>query len=111
MPSVPHVDAGCWVHWPSGSVPAATKPQVPSAPWPLTALLHASHVPAHGMSQQTSLAQFPLWQSVPAVHGAPWGWAPPLPEVEDELVVALEDIVVALPLDAELLLPPVPFTV
>ncbi len=40
-PLVPQVDCACWAHSPSGSVPFAMGPQVPSAPLPFLAAVHA----------------------------------------------------------------------
>ena len=86
--------------------------------------LHASQVPEHGMSQQTPLAQEPLWHWAPAVHAAPCGRPPPAPlelEDDDEVVAPVlleleeleEDDAAAPPVPLELeddvtVAPPVP---
>jgi hypothetical protein len=72
-PSVPHVAADCMVQLLSGSVPTTTLPQVPSVPAPLCAAVHAVHVPAHAVLQQTPSAQKPLvhWVPSPPVQGLP----------------------------------------
>jgi hypothetical protein len=54
----------------SGSVPAATGAQVPSAV-PVLAALQARHVPAQSVSQQTLSMQKPESHSVPALQGDP----------------------------------------
>jgi hypothetical protein len=53
---------------PSGSVDFATGPQVPSAPEPFLAFVHASQSPSQALSQQTSSAQKPLVQSSFDLH-------------------------------------------
>ena len=62
-PVSPHVDAGCPAHSESGSVPEATAPQTPSAPVPFFDAEHASHAPAHAVSQQKPSTQLPLAHS------------------------------------------------
>jgi len=69
-PKVPHVDGGCHGHEPPGSVFAAAKPHVPSAPEPFCAAVHAVHVPVHALSQHTPSTQKPDWHSSPDAHGA-----------------------------------------
>ena len=54
------------------AVPALLGPHVPSAtPLCFSAAVHASHAPAHAVSQHTPSAQLPLVHCVPAVHAAP----------------------------------------
>ena len=50
-------------HSPCGSVRTATLPQVPSAPEPFAAALHAWQMPLHAVAQQTPSAQKPERQS------------------------------------------------
>jgi len=66
LPVLPHVPGA---HCPAGAgVPAVTLPQVPST-WPVSAFVHALHVPLHAALQQTPLAQCPLVQALLWVHG------------------------------------------
>jgi len=60
-------------HSASGSVPLATFPQVPSAPLPFLAALHARHVPVHELLQQTPSTQKPLWHNDGDAHADPCG--------------------------------------
>lgn len=101
-PSLPHVVSGCASHSPSGSVPSAIAPQVPSAPPPFFAVLHAWHVALHASSQHTPSEQKPLWHSEPDPHAVPSGEPPPPPPPLLLLLLA-----VALELD-EVEAPPVP---
>jgi len=55
-------------------VSAATNAQVPSAPLPFFAALHASQSPVQALSQQTESTQLPLAHSVPDTHAEPFGW-------------------------------------
>ena len=75
-PVVPQLLAGWSAQSPSGSVPDATAPHTPSAPPPFFAALHASHAPAHAVSQHTPSTQLPLVHSLPALHALP-----PVPRV------------------------------
>ena len=52
---------------------AATGSHVPSAPLPFFAVVHASHAPAHALSQQTPSAQKPVAHCRPSVHALPFG--------------------------------------
>ena len=70
-PLVPQVDAAWVAHWAAGSVPAATGPQVPSAPPPFMAAVHAMQVPVQAVLQQTPLAQKPLEHWLASVQGLP----------------------------------------
>src|SRR6185503_1677544 len=54
----------------SGSVSAATGPQVPSTPLPFLAAVQASHPPVQELSQQTPSTQKPLVQSEPLAQGS-----------------------------------------
>ena len=68
---MPHPVFGSAAHSLSGSVLTAIEPHTPSAPPPFFAALHATHVPAHAVSQQTPSTQLPDWHSVPAPQVAP----------------------------------------
>ena len=71
VPVVPHVDAPCAAHSSSGSCPDTIGPHTPSAPAPFFPALHASHAPAHAVSQHTPSTQLPFAHSAPAVHALP----------------------------------------
>jgi len=73
-PVVPHVDAGIIAQSLFGLRPAATLPQVPSAPWPFIAALQAVHTPVQAVLQHTPSTQKPLVHSVPAVQAVPRPW-------------------------------------
>ncbi len=91
QPPLPSQEPFCWQvegtwiaqSW-AGSVPAATGPQVPSAPWPFFAAEHAVHDEVHAESQHTPSTQKPVEHWSPEVHAIP-----PLEllELELELVV------------------------
>src|SRR6185437_12180696 len=70
-PFVPQLGAPWSSHSPSGSVPAAMVPQVPSAPPPFLAAVHAWQVPVQAVSQQTPSAQKALWHSSAFAQAAP----------------------------------------
>ena len=63
MPSLPQLGAPASVHSLPGSVPPLIGPQVPSAPCPLMAAVHALHVPEQEVLQQTPSATKPLVHS------------------------------------------------
>ena len=70
-PFLPHVVFDSCGHSLSGSVLAPIAPHTPSVPPPFFAALHATHVPAHAVSQQKPSTQLPVAHDVAAVHDAP----------------------------------------
>ena len=58
-PLVPQVLCACAAHSLSGSELTSMAPHTPSAPRPFFSALHASHVPAHAVSQQKPSTQLP----------------------------------------------------
>jgi len=55
------VDAADRVHWLPGFVPAAALPQMPSAPPPFSAAVHAWQTPLQAVLQHTPSTQKPDW--------------------------------------------------
>ena len=75
VPLLPH-DVGPWaVHSWSGSAPACTGPQVPSAPLPFSRALHATQVPTQATSQHTPSAAEPLRHSLAPSRALPWAFS------------------------------------
>jgi hypothetical protein len=70
-PSVPQVDGACMAHSLSGSVPAVMAPQVPSAPLPFFAAVHAWQRPVQAVLQQTPSTQEPDWHCAAVEQAAP----------------------------------------
>lgn len=56
----------------SGSAPSLIAAQVPSAPAPFFAAVHALQAPVHAVSQQTPSAHSPLTQSALAAQARPF---------------------------------------
>lgn len=70
-------------------------PQTPSAPVPLSALLHASQSPAHAVSQQTPLTQETLVHWLEAVQATPcafWGVQEPPSRVGSQKAPAAQSV-------------------
>jgi hypothetical protein len=91
-PVVPQVELAIAGHWlaGNGAVPASTLPQVPSEP-PVSAAVHAWHVPVHAVLQQTPLAQKPLPHWLLPVHGSPMAPMAHVPEGPGFIQVSLAD--------------------
>jgi hypothetical protein len=71
-PVRPQEDTGSAAHSLSGSVPAFTGPQAPSAPWPLRKAEQAMQgAVVHADSQQTPSTQKPVLHSAEPAHAAP----------------------------------------
>ncbi len=70
IPEMPQVAMAVAVHWLWGSSPLTTLPQVPSAPAPLAAALHAWQVPVQAELQHTPSTQKPLVHWSPPVQAA-----------------------------------------
>jgi hypothetical protein len=70
-PVSPHVEAADITHRLPGLVPAAALPQVPSAPPPLPAAVHAWQAPLHALLQQTPPTQKPLVHWLGIEHAVP----------------------------------------
>jgi hypothetical protein len=75
-PSVPHVACAVDAHSASGSEPAAIGPQVPSAPEPFLAAVHAWHNPLHVKLQHTLSTQWLFAHSPSPTHDVPSGFRP-----------------------------------
>jgi hypothetical protein len=81
LPSVPQLDAALGAHSLCGSLPAGIDPHVPFDP-PVSAALHALHVPLHALLQQKPSTQLPLvhWLAPPHML--------PLPSLATQWLVA-----------------------
>jgi hypothetical protein len=78
MPSVLQLDAPRSAHWPSGSWPPGTLPQVPTVP----VIAHDWQVPLHAVAQQTPWAQNPDRHSPLAPHPTPVDFFAQLPPMQ-----------------------------
>jgi hypothetical protein len=90
-PLVPQVVAPASLHWLSGSVPAGTATQVPTEP----VRLHALHVPAQAVAQQTPCVQKPELQVVPLVQAVPLDERPQLFVVVLQVALAAQSVLLA----------------
>jgi cytochrome c-type biogenesis protein CcmH/NrfG len=73
----------------AGSVAVMIGPHVPSVPWPLIAAVHASHVPAQALLQQTLSAQKPDKHAALPAHVAPRSSLQVLAPLHDPLTHSL----------------------
>jgi hypothetical protein len=71
-PVVPHDEGAKSGHSASGSAPAATGPQTPSAPEPFFVVEHATQLDVQAVSQQTPSTQKPETHSADPVQAAPF---------------------------------------
>ena len=77
-PSLPQVEGSLVAHWPSGSSPAGTSVQAPSA----AARPQDRHAPVQAVRQQVPCSQKPLAHSAAVVHDAPLVRLPQLPALQ-----------------------------